>query len=104
MIRYTADARIDILDISQYTVDRWGETQANLYLAEFSQCFERVEKMPGLGPACFDIHPGLHRIEQGQHVIFYLPVPGGIFICRVLHRRMLVEYEDFLSSFSESIE
>ena len=37
-------------------------------------------------------------------LIFYLPVSGGIFICRVLHRRMLVEYEDFLSSFSESIE
>jgi plasmid stabilization system protein ParE len=69
--------------ISQYTVDRWGETQANLYLAGFLQCFEHVEKMRGLGRACPDIHQAS---------------------AACLDRRMLFKCEDFLLRFSESIE
>jgi plasmid stabilization system protein ParE len=73
-------------------------------LAQFSQYFEHLEKIPGFGQASsFDIHPGLHRIEQDQRVIFYPSEPDSIVICRVLHRRMLVWYEDFFSSFPKAL-
>ena len=104
MIRYSNDAENDIAIIADYATDEWGQDQAERYISEIDRRIEQIEKMPGMGRACLDIHPGLYRIEEGQHTISYLPVPNGIFICRVLHKRMLVGYEDFLSSFSESIE
>jgi len=104
VIRYSRDSQNDLREIVDYTVDRCGEAQAVLYLDSLFECFDGLEHMPGMGRACLDIYPALYRIEQGQHVIFYLPESEGIFICRVLHKRMLIEYGEFQSSFSESIE
>lgn len=86
MIRYSNDTKSDLRQIIDYTIDQWGEAQADRYLGDLVQCFERIEQAPGIGRACLDIHPGLYRIEQGQHVIFYLPESTGIFICRVFHK------------------
>jgi toxin ParE1/3/4 len=102
VIRYSNDAEHDLEEIADYTTDRWGAAQAERYIDNLVGCFEQIEKMPGLGRSCKDIYPKLHRIEQDQQVIFYLPEPGGVLICRVLHQRMLPEYDDFLSSLSEN--
>lgn len=104
MIRYSNDAEKDLDGIAEYTTDMWGEAQADRYIDKLVLCFEQIEKGSGLGRSCKNIHPALHRFEQDQHVIFYLPESTGVFICRILHKRMLAEYEDFLTSFSESIE
>jgi len=36
-----------------------------------------------------DVRPGLHRLEHGQHVVFYRQERGGILVSRILHQRML---------------
>jgi plasmid stabilization system protein ParE len=41
--------------------------------------------------ASAEIRPGLRRMEQGKHVVFYREEPGGILISRILHQRMLPE-------------
>ncbi len=46
---------------------------------------------PALGRACGSIRPGLRRMEQGRHVVFYRQVKGGIVISRILHQNMLPE-------------
>jgi toxin ParE1/3/4 len=104
VIRYSNDSRSDLREIVDYTIDNWGEGQADRYLTEMVACFEQIEQLPGMGRACLEIYPGLYKVEHGQHIVFYLPEATGIFICRVLHKRMLVEYEDFLVSFSDNIE
>jgi hypothetical protein len=38
--------------------------------------------------------PGLRRMEQGRHVVFYRAEPGDILISRILHQRMLPENQD----------
>lgn len=103
MIRYSTVAEQDLQNIIDYTVAQWGEAQADNYLSNLIASCELVEKMPKLGRSCKAIHPAAYRIERGQHVILYLQEPTGIFVCRVLHQRMLAHYEDFLSSFAESI-
>jgi len=35
--------------------------------------------------------PGLRRMKQGKHVVFYREEPGGILISRILHQSMLPE-------------
>ena len=72
-----------------YTTREWGEEQALRYLDDPEACCQQVADHPGLGRACDEIRPGLHRIEHGQHVVFYRRQKEGILISRILHQRML---------------
>jgi toxin ParE1/3/4 len=85
-------AEADFKDIGAYTLRTWGETQADRYLTALEDSWERVAENPFLGRACDHIRPGLRRIEQGSHVIFYEPQPAGILVVRILHRSMLPEW------------
>ena len=85
----SALAELDLADIVDYTVDVWGEEQAERYLDSLVACFFRIAQMPELGRACSAVHPGFRRIEPGKHVIFYRPEERGIFIGRILHQSML---------------
>jgi toxin ParE1/3/4 len=82
-------ARLDLIDIADYTVDTWGPEQAQRYLDSLEACFNRIVKAPGIGRPCNRICPGYRRIEHQKHVILYRADHAGIFISRVLHQRML---------------
>jgi toxin ParE1/3/4 len=82
-------AWLDLTDIADYTVDTWGGQQAFRYLDSLEACFTRLAKAPQAGRSCDRIRSGYRRFEHDRHVILYRPDPGGIFISRVLHQRML---------------
>jgi toxin ParE1/3/4 len=82
-------ARLDLIEIADYTVDRWGLSQAERYLTGLDDCFKRLAKTPQVGRACDQIRDGYRRIEQGKHVVIYRADTDGVFICRILHERML---------------
>jgi len=88
----------DLADIFDYTVDTWGERQAEIYLEELAKCFERLADLPGLGRPCDLIYPGIRRFEQGKHVIFYRQERKGIVISRILHQRMLPAHTYFMET------
>ena len=89
---YISPAAIaDLIEIDDYTIDRWGEDQALRYSLKLDACFERLAVHPLLGRSCESIRPGLRRFEQGRHVIFYRDHLGGILIVRVLHDTMQPE-------------
>jgi toxin ParE1/3/4 len=89
--RFSRLARLDLIEITEYTVDSWGLRQAERYLDDLDECFQRLVQSPQLGRTCDQIRRGYRRIEQGKHVIIYRADVDGIFICRVLHQRMLPE-------------
>jgi toxin ParE1/3/4 len=78
-------ARLDLIEIADYTVDRWGLSQAERYLNGLDNCFKRLVQTPLMGRACDQIRPGYRRIEQGKHVVIYRADADRVFICRVLH-------------------
>ncbi len=82
-------AELDLDDIAEYTTDIWGPKQAVKYINALFLCFDRITHDPGLGRRCDSIRPGLRRIEEGKHVVFYASVKGGVFISRILHQSML---------------
>ena len=91
-------ARLDLIDIADYTMDMWGVNQAERYLDGLDDCFKRLVKIPGMGRPCDQIRDGYRRIEQGKHVVIYRADSDGVFICRILHQRMLRNehlFEDF---------
>jgi toxin ParE1/3/4 len=50
-----------------------------------------VADNPALGKACDELFPGLRRIPEGSHVVYFREVGGEVEILRVLHERMLPE-------------
>jgi len=88
----------DLAEIFDYTVDTWGEQQAQNYIDELARCFQLLADSPGLGRACDPIFPGIRRFEQGKHVIFYKPARNGIIVSRILHQGMLPARPQFMDS------
>ena len=87
-VHLTMAATKDLADIDQYSVREWGEAQADRYLNQLEACFLRLAKNPLLGRECSTIRPGLRRIEQGRHAIFYRRTEYGISVSRILHQGM----------------
>jgi toxin ParE1/3/4 len=54
----------------------------------------RLADNPAFGRACDEVRPGLWRMGQGRHVVFYREEPGGFVISHILHGRMLPENQD----------
>lgn len=96
-VRYSAAAEADLFSIGAYTLQTWGEAQASHYLSSLEDCCERLARNPMLGRACDEIRPGLRRMPEGRHVIFYQRKVRGIFVVRILHAGMLPE-EQFAES------
>ncbi len=79
------------MDIGSYTLWRWGEDQAIRYIDDLEACFQMLADNPASGRPCDHVRPGLRRMEQGKHVVFFLREPRGILVSRILHERMLPE-------------
>jgi toxin ParE1/3/4 len=88
-------ARLDLIEIADCTLDKWGLSQAERYLGGLGDCFNRLVRNPQMGRPCDQIRKGYRRIEQGKHIVIYRADSDGIFICRVLHNSMLPERQFF---------
>jgi toxin ParE1/3/4 len=89
--RFSRRAEADLLEIARYTLHTWGLDQTLRYLDDLEACCRKLAYHPKLGRECEDIRPGLRRMEQGRHIVFYRQVPGGVLVSRILHQRMLPE-------------
>ena len=89
--RFSSRTEADLLEIGAYTLHKWGEDQTIRYIDDLETCCQQLADNPELGRSCDDIRPGLRRMKQGQHVVFYRQEPGGILVSRILHKSMLPE-------------
>ena len=87
-------ARKDLIEIKQYTVNRWGKEQARKYLGQIRQCANDLANHRLQGRLREDIASDLKSYQVGRHVIFYMESKTGIEVARVLHDSM-----DFLRHF-----
>jgi toxin ParE1/3/4 len=91
--RFSRQAEADLSAIGSYTLRTWGEAQVARYIGELEICCQKLAENPGLGRSCDHVRPGLRRIEQGKHVVFYRQEAGGILVSRILHQSMLPEIQ-----------
>jgi toxin ParE1/3/4 len=87
----TEDARADLVNIALYTFEHWGGDQERDYIAALYTRFATIAEKPTRGKPSDDILPGLRRIRQGSHVVYFRMVGEEVEIARVLHKRMLPE-------------
>ena len=79
------------MDIGTYTLRTWGEDPTIRYSDDLEASCQRLADNPASRRPCDHVRPGLRRMEQGKHVLFFRREPEGILVSRILHERMLPE-------------
>lgn len=81
-VRLSAAAEADLAAIFAFTLARWGEAQAEAYLAGLH------ERLRSATPPPVQDARGLARIRCRSHNLFVSRADDGLLIVRVLHVRM----------------
>jgi toxin ParE1/3/4 len=81
-------ARADLEDIWDFTVERWGIAQAELYLRSLQSAIELVANQPQLEQSAEAVRAGYFKFAAGSHVLFFRMHLAGIDVVRILHGRM----------------
>ena len=86
--RLTRRADKDLLAIYLYTLEHFGQEQAERYTHDIQECFELIASNPNMGRAAEEIRKGVRRHEHAGHVIFFREDRQGLLVLAVVHRRM----------------
>lgn len=79
----------DLEDIAAFSSEAFGHRQTDRYLKDFDDLFERLLEFPQLGKPLGFVMPDFHRIQCGQHYVYYTFDDAFLHIVRVLHTRQL---------------
>ncbi len=77
-------AKADLSEIWEFIADD-SDDQADACIDLIDQKFQQLAQQSGLGRRREELAEGLRSFPVGRYVIFYLPIPGGVQIVRVLH-------------------
>jgi toxin ParE1/3/4 len=77
-------AKADLSDIWQFIAED-SDDQADAFIDLIDQKFQLLAQQSGLGRRREELAEGLRSFPVGRYVIFYLSIPGGAQIVRVLH-------------------
>ena len=86
--RLTPSAKSDLIEIWNYTVETWGERQAERYLQDIEDMLTQLSVNPGLGRYRPEICSGYYSFPVRKHVIFYMNSGRYIDIIGILHGKM----------------
>ena len=89
--RVTTRALRDLDAIADYTLEKWGERQAEKYISELEQRFRCLAQHPKAGRTRDEVGVGYRSYPHGAHVIFYVTLGADIAIIGVPHGAMDVE-------------
>ena len=77
-------------DIWDYSLERWGEEQADSYLRQIALVCQGIANGSHPGSSAEAIQPGLRKALVNMHVLYYRETADSIVVARVLHQRMNV--------------
>lgn len=83
--RLSAAADLDIADIIEFGILRFGIDQVRIYTRELEEHLAVLSTNNNLGRDASELSAGLRRFSFGSHVIFYVNDDMGILVVRVLH-------------------
>lgn len=87
-LRISRAADDDLVEIARYTTEQFGAEQARKYRDQFKRCFASLLDNPMLGRSADELAPGLRRIRQQAHVVYYIADEEQVLVVRILHHRM----------------
>lgn len=92
--RLSKECEIDISEIYEYGIEKFGLIQAQGYLIGLHELFQSLAGNPGMGQDSSEFYPTLKRFMYKSHMVFYLQSESGIFVVRMLSQSM--DYERHL--------
>jgi toxin ParE1/3/4 len=91
--RKSPQAEIDLTSIWDYiAVD--NVKAADALLDRIEELFEMLAQTPLAGRARNELAMKLRSFPVGNYVIFYIPLPDGIEVVRVMHGRQDIDADD----------
>jgi toxin ParE1/3/4 len=87
-IRLTPQARFDLVEVHDWTWFRFGQKQADNYVAEIAASFRLVAENPALARDAGNVREGLKKIVSGSHIVFMRQSSKTVTIVRILHGAM----------------
>lgn len=82
------EAAADVEAIADYTIARWGQQQARIYVGALRRDIASLSTDAERFPLHEETRLGLRRMRSGQHLVFYLVGDHAVEVVRVLHERM----------------
>ncbi len=82
-------ARSDLIDIHQYGVRQWGETQADIYYHTLFDHLHHIADDPLRYPTVDHIRPGYRRSVFGSHAIYFRIVNAQTQIMAIMRSQDL---------------
>jgi toxin ParE1/3/4 len=86
--RLTPRAAADLEAIADYTIERWGLEQLEIYLRSLNNRFEWLAENPFAGRDRNDVDAGYRSFPEGSHVIFYVVGDDCVIIIGIPHKSM----------------
>lgn len=86
--QFTKEADADLEDISFYTYVKFGEKQAEKYLANLKEGVITLSRNPFIGKDVSDMGTEFKMFTFKSHAIFYLTREDDILIVRILGQSM----------------
>ena len=87
----TRRTTIDLLEIEDYSLRKWGEDQTDNYMKDLYRKFAEIAKKPGVGKLRYNRSFPFYMAPAREHFAIYKPVEAGIIIATVLHGRQNIE-------------
>lgn len=83
-VRFTPAADADLGGIFDYTLERYGEEQAEKYYAGLIKTFELLAAHPLIGSDQSDTRSATRRVTHQAHAIYYRVGGAEVVIVRIL--------------------
>ena len=83
--RISDRAKLVLIDIYDFTDDKFGRYQADAYHAGFERTFGLIADFPGIGRSADELLPGLRRFRFQSHTIFYSFENDQVLIRTIVH-------------------
>tara|TARA_R110000850_G_scaffold151118_1_gene274060 strand:- start:82 stop:372 length:291 start_codon:yes stop_codon:yes gene_type:complete len=85
---YSKLALRDLAWIHTWSVQQFGDNEADLYLRQIAASLEKAVSTPGLCRDASGVRPGLVKLRTGSHVAYVLTGPGSLQVVRILRGRI----------------
>mgnify|MGYP004717491365 FL=1 len=83
----TDEARQDLVDIRQFTLQHWGEAQSHQYLRRLQRTLHTLSELPTMGISrASDVAECVLSFPFVSHMIYYQAIQQGIIVLAVMHQ------------------
>jgi len=84
---------VDLDSIWSYIAADNGSA-ANKQIDRIGEVFEMLVDNPLVGRTRHDLAPSSRSFPVGSHIVFYIPLPDGVEIVRVMHGHQDIDTDD----------